>query len=69
MSTAMGTKAAPTFANIFMAKIDKLVFNARDSFSLFFKRFIDDIFMLWMRTESQFLNLMKKIKLIHPTII
>jgi hypothetical protein len=68
MGTAMGTRAAPTFANIFMAKIDKLVLNASDSFSLFFKRFIDYIFMLWKGTESQFLNFMKKINLIHPTI-
>jgi hypothetical protein len=68
MGTAMGTRVAPTFANIFMAKIDKLVLEASDSFSLFFKRFLDDIFMLWTGTESQFLNFMKKINLIHPTI-
>jgi hypothetical protein len=31
MGTAMGTRAAPTFANIFMAKIDSLVLTARVS--------------------------------------
>jgi hypothetical protein len=68
MGTAMGTRAAPTFANIFMSKIDKLVLEASDSHSLFFKRFIDDIFMLWTGTEGQFLEFMEKINSLHSTI-
>jgi hypothetical protein len=68
MGTAMGTRAAPTFANIFMSKIDKLILDASNSCILFFKRFIDDIFLLWTGTESQFLTFMDEINSLHPTI-
>ena len=51
-----------------LLKIDKLVLKACDSFSLFFKKFIDDIFMLWTGTENQFLAFMNKTNLVHPTI-
>ena len=44
---AMGTRSAPTIANIFMAAIDKRIgksgFINGESLILFFKRFIDDI--------------------------
>ena len=68
MGTAMGTRAAPTFANIFMAKIDKWVLTASNSCAYFFKRFIDEIFMLWTGSETEFLDFMTQINSIHPTI-
>ena len=46
IGTAMGTRVAPTFANIFMAMIDKMIL-ALSKFKMFihfYKRFIDDIF-------------------------
>ena len=45
--TAMGTKVAPSFANIFMGWFeDKFVYTYKSQ-PILWKRYIDDIFMLW----------------------
>ena len=44
--TAMGTKMAVAFANIFMAKVETEILNQSASNPLVWKRFIDDIFSL-----------------------
>ena len=70
IGTAMGTRLAPCFANIFMAMIDKMIL-ALDTFNIhiaFYKRFIDDIFMIWTGTEEEFLQFMDKINTLHATI-
>jgi peptide-methionine (R)-S-oxide reductase len=68
----MGTRAAPTYANIFMSKIDILInkcgiFNTINMI-YFYKRFIDDILMIWTGTFDQFLNFMDTINQLHPSI-
>ena len=66
----MGTRLALVFANIFMAMIDRLIL-AIDKFRLsiaFYKRFIDDIFMIWTGTEKEFLDFMAEINKLHKTI-
>ena len=42
----MGTKLAPLYANIFMAKIEQELTHSRAEI-LFWRRFIDDIFFIW----------------------
>ena len=70
--TAMGTRVAPTYANIFMKKIDTMIQNiARETNSKlisFYKRFIDDIFIIWHGTEEELKEFMTKINKAHPTI-
>ena len=45
--TAMGTKSAPSFANLFMGHFeDKYVYTYKLQ-PLIWKRFIDDIFFIW----------------------
>jgi hypothetical protein len=68
IGTAMGTKVAPTFANIFMAKLDNLILKVGNDCIHFFKRFIDDILIIWTGTEVEFLEFMKKINSLHDTI-
>ena len=69
---AMGTRAAPTIANIFMGKIDLLIRNCARSSDfdpiLFFKRFIDDILLFWTGTVDEFNEFLAKINTLHPTI-
>ena len=51
--TAMGTALAPNYANIF---IDKFETKSLDNYPLkplIWKRFIDDIFMVWTHSEEQ----------------
>ena len=58
IGTAMGTKAAPTIANILMAEIDVKIKECgsggdRDHIH-FYKRFIDDILIIWTGTKDEF---------------
>ena len=70
IGTAMGTRLAPVFANIFMAMIDKMIQAIEECrmFIAFYKRFIDDIFIIWTGTEEEFLRFMKEINKLHKTI-
>ena len=59
--TAMGTAMAPTYANVFMAVLEKqMLQNAPNGLKPFeWIRFIDNIFALWTNgteTLNQFLN-------------
>ena len=47
MGTAMGTKCAPSYANIFMGKIEEKLLTNFHLQPLLWVRFIDDIFMIW----------------------
>ena len=50
--TAMGTKMAVAFANIFMSAVETEILNLSKTKPLEWKRYIDDIFSLW-RTERK----------------
>jgi hypothetical protein len=43
--TAMGTKMAPSYANIFMGKLEKLIIQSAPHKPLSWFRFIDDVDM------------------------
>jgi peptide-methionine (R)-S-oxide reductase len=68
----MGTKAAPTIANIFMAEINeeiqKCAILANRNVIHFYKRFIDDIFIIWTGTVPQFKTFMERVNHLHKTI-
>ena len=72
IGTAMGTRVAPTFANLFMEQFDKQLYlislNTFHDAVLVLKRFIDDLFMLWRGAEAEFLKFLETINSIHPTI-
>ena len=58
---AMGTKCAPSYANIFMGWFEeKFIFPLLTNLSDFYLRFIDDIFLTWNGTETKFDNFWKK---------
>ena len=51
--TAMGTRLAPSYTNLFMSDFeDKFVYTYREQ-PLWWKRFIYDIFMLWTHGRDQ----------------
>ena len=45
--TAMGTKMAVAFANIFLATIERQILRQSSKKPLVWKRYIDDVFSLW----------------------
>ena len=60
---AMGTKFAHSYANIFMGRFEeKFIFPllTSDNLSDFYLRFIDDIFLIWNGTKTEFDNFLKK---------
>ena len=52
--TAMGTKMAPAYANLFMGKLEEKLRELGEPNILIWKRFIDDIFIIWSCSESEF---------------
>ena len=66
--TAMGTKMAPSFANIFMAKLEQKFLSTQTLQPTTWKRYIDDIFCLWPHNLSQLQSFLDKLNNFHPTI-
>ena len=68
---AMGTRMAPTFANLFMADVEEdLLRQASTRFPvpLLWKRYIDDIFLLWPGSLQQLCDFVDFLNTGHPTI-
>lgn len=63
--TAMGTKMAPSYANIFMGKLEPQLI-AQDPTHI--QLCIDDIFIIWTGSNEQLDTFLNKIYQIHPTI-
>lgn len=67
--TAIGIKCAPTYANIFMGKLEKkLLRDWKGKPPEFWKRYIDDILCLFVGEESELLEFLKFICEYHSTI-
>ena len=67
--TSIGTKVAPTYANIFMGALEsKLLKDWKGRPPEFWKRYIDDILMLFKGTEEELLIFLKHISNYHSTI-
>jgi hypothetical protein len=68
----MGTRVAPTMANLFMAEIDtqiqKCAIDENLNYIHFYKRYIDDILVIWTGTEEQLKEFITKINLLHHSI-
>ena len=66
--TAMGTKMAVTFANIFMGKVETEILSQSTIKPLVWKRYIDDIFSLWDTNREVLNEFIDKANNHHPTI-
>ena len=54
--TAMGSKLAPAYANTFMGKPEKSILDTSPLKPTYYKRFIDDIFIIWPHSEMNLNN-------------
>jgi hypothetical protein len=72
LGTAMGTRAATTYANIFMNRLEKRMLENCPTHlrSLIFdwKRFIDDILLLFLGTHEELEELYTFLNSFHPTM-
>ena len=66
--TAMGTKTAVSFANIFMAHIETAILSRTAFKATVWKRYIDDIVSLWDISKPDIEAFIEQANLHHPTI-
>eukprot|EP00061_Rhincodon_typus_P011565 g36676.t1 len=59
--TAMGTKFAPQYVNIFMHKFEQDLFSGQDFRPTLYTRYINDIFFLWIHGEESLKRLYSNI--------
>ena len=66
--TAMGTKMAVAFANIFMSEVETQILNQSALKPLVWKRYIDDIFSIWNVNKNGVMQFIEQANNHHPTI-
>ena len=66
--TAMGTKMAVAFANIFMGETEKQILNKRLTKPMAWKRYNDDIISLWHTSRDVVEKFIEQANKYHPTI-
>ena len=64
----MGTKMAPAYANLFMGKLEQKLIDIGKQHIQVWKRFIDDIFIIWTGSHEQFSQYMNIISKLHDTM-
>ena len=66
--TAMGTKMAVAFANIFMAKIEQEILRQSNEKPIFWRRFIDDVISMWDTSREKIEDFLPQENSFHPMI-
>ena len=66
--TAMGTKMAPSYANILMGKLEKQLLESSIERPLSWYRFIDDVDMKWTQSDEELQNFLSRANNLHPSI-
>lgn len=66
--TAMGTKMAPSYANVFMDALEESFLATQDLQPSTYKRYIDDILILWNHSQDSLLTFIANLNRYHPTI-
>ena len=66
---AMGTKCAVIYANLFLSHFEEThIYPLLIGKCPFYKRFIDDIFLLWTGTPDELNQFIEQLNQLHPTI-
>ena len=66
--TAMGTKLAPAYANIFMNKLEQTILSSTPFNPIYYKRYIDDIFILWPHSITDLDKFITELNSYHPLV-
>ena len=66
---SMGTKCAPTYANLFMGKFEEMyILPKLIGKSILYLRYIDDIFLIWKGSEEELKHFIDYINQVHSKI-
>ena len=66
--TAMGTRMAPSYANIFIGDLERRILTQMDQRPDIWWRYIDDVFAIWSHGEERLIEFIKLINQVHPKI-
>ena len=66
--TAIGTKFAPTYASIFMDKLESDFLKSQELTPLLWYRYIDDVFFIWTHGEEKLASFIDDLNNYHPNI-
>ncbi len=66
--TAMGTRMAPSYANIFMADLEEALLAWTATRPILWWRYIDDVFAIWTGGQDELESFLKQINIFHQTI-
>ena len=66
--TAMGTKMAPAYANLFMAELEETLLDNYPTDPMVWKRYIDDVFCIWPGTKDDLKKFIDYLNRAHHTI-
>ena len=66
--TAMGTKLAPSYTNLFMGDLEQNILAQSPLKPLVWWRYIDDIFMIWPHGEEKLNEFVNLLNSSHETI-
>ena len=64
----MGTALAPNYANLFMDRFETKALEKYPLKPLIWKRFIDDIFLIWTHGEDSLRYFIKYLNKLHPPL-
>ena len=64
----MGTRVAPTYANLFMSKLETDMLNSYQLKPKIWLRYIDDIFFIWEHGEEELTKWLEHLNNYHKTI-
>ena len=68
LGTAIGTIFAPTYANLFMAGLEKEIFETSEFKPFLWLRYLDDIFCIWTQGREKLEEFFSFLNEFHPTI-
>ena len=66
--TAMGTRMAPSYANLFMTKLEETLLTQTTISPRIWWRYIDDVFAIWDKGQDELENFLQQINTFHNTI-
>lgn len=66
--TPMGTQIAQNYASIFVASLKSNFLSSQAIKPAYFKRYIDDAFLIWPHSEAELLDFISHFNYFHPTI-
>ena len=66
--TAMGTKMAPAYSNIFMGRLESRILSETNPSPTHWKRYIDDTFQVWTNPKESLEQFIKSINGLHERI-